>query len=505
MTRICILLTAVSTAALMAADAQAGTLWMGTLTGAQENPPVAVPFTGTGFLVLNTAETSAVITVTHNVPAAIVVNGHVHRGVVGVNGPVIFGFPSSPGVPAGVSPVGPLTWAIPTAEVANLKAQGLYFNIHSQPNPGGVIRGQIVRALLAPSATNASQLAVANALDVSAGFSTELDQLLMAQAVGTVAGRSQALEELSGRTIYVQGRQAVETMVDFQETIFGHTDDLARRPAAGIGLFAAAGETFGKRDAEVGQSGSKISRSTFMAGVDLASGEGLTGGLAIAYAQGKDKFRGGVGETEVETTSVQAFVSAGQGVVFTGVAGYGWSNLDTRRSLASLGRTATSSQDGKVWSLAARVAAPMAFGADNSLAPYAQIDMQRATIDAYSETGAGVAGLVAPRRKEDSSAVEAGATLTLPLAAAGGGLTARLRAGYRYRLDDGGDDFAVSLAGSPVAFLTSVQSQSRSAAHIGAALSGNLATNLTASASYRGLLSKDSNAHAVQARVALAF
>ncbi|CAN0089638.1 unnamed protein product, partial [Phaeothamnion confervicola] len=131
---------------LTAANAQAGTLWIGSMTGAQENPPVAVPFTGTGFLVLNDAETSAVVTATHNIPAAMVANGHIHRAPVGVNGPVIFGFPSVAGAPAGVSPVGPLTWAIPTADVANLKAQGLYFNIHTQANPGGAIRGQIVRA-----------------------------------------------------------------------------------------------------------------------------------------------------------------------------------------------------------------------------------------------------------------------------------------------------------------------------------------------------------------------
>ena len=46
---------------------------------------------------------------------------------------------------------------------------------------------------------------------------------------------------------------------------------------------------------------------------------------------------------------------------------------------------------------------------------------------------------------------------------------------------------------------------SRSAAHIEAALSGNLAPNLTASAVYRGLLSGDGGAHTLQARLALAF
>jgi outer membrane autotransporter protein len=495
----------VATAAMLtAANAQAGTLWIAKINGGQENPSVAVPYTGTGFLVLNSDEKTAVVTATHDIPSDIVAAGHIHRGPVGANGPVVFGFPSVPGTAGGVSPVGPLTWTISTADVANLKAQGLYFNFHTRTNPGGAIRGQIVQALLAPSAANASQLAVANALDVSAGFSTELDRLLMAQALASSAARTQTLEELSGRTVYVQGRQAVETMVDFQETLFGHAIDLAGRDATGLGLFAAAGTSFGERDATVGQAGSKISRPMFVAGVDLTLTDGLTGGLAIGYAKGKDEFNGGVGKTEVETTSVQAFASAGKTIVFSGVAGYGWNKLDSRRALTSLGSTATSSQDGKVWSLAAKVAAPIAIG-DKTLAPYAQIDMQRATIDAYSETGAGVAGLVVPERTEETSALEAGATFALPLATASGGMTVRLRAGWRYRLDAGADDFATNLVGSPVAFVTSVQSPSRSAAHVEAAVSGNLAPNLTASAGYRGLLSSDGSTHTLQARFALAF
>jgi len=331
-----------------------------------------------------------------------------------------------------------------------------------------------------------------------------MDQLLIAQALASSDARTQALGELSGLTVYVQGREAAETMVGFQETVFSHTDDLTSRHATGFGMFAEAGTSFGERDAKVGQAGSKISRPMFVTGIDMTSADGLTGGLAIGYAKAKDQFKGGVGQTEVETTSAQAFASAGKTIVFSGVAGYGWNKFNTRRALTSLGRTATSSQNGKVWSLAAKVAVPMAFG-KNTLAPYAQIDMQRATIDAYSETGAGVAGLVLPERTEKTSALEAGATLAVPLATAGAGMTARLQAGWRYRLDSGVDDFATNLVGSPVAFLTSVQSPSRSAAHIEATLSGNLAPNLTASAVYRGLLSGDGSAHTLQARLALAF
>ena len=89
------------------------------LSQANENPPTGAPYTGTGFLVLNDAETSATVTATHNITIPLT-GGHIHRGTAAVNGPVIFPF-----VAPYTSPVGQLTWAIPAADVVNLKNLGL--------------------------------------------------------------------------------------------------------------------------------------------------------------------------------------------------------------------------------------------------------------------------------------------------------------------------------------------------------------------------------------------
>ncbi len=154
-------------ALLSASAAQAGTLWIANLNNANEPVGTArTNATGIGSLVLNDAATSATVRVTHNEATANpspVTLGHIHRGPAGVNGPVTFPFPNPN------SPVGPLTWAIPAAEVTNLRANGLYVNIHTQQNTGGDIRGQLVRALLETSATTAYQRTVAAVLDVSAG------------------------------------------------------------------------------------------------------------------------------------------------------------------------------------------------------------------------------------------------------------------------------------------------------------------------------------------------
>ena len=397
--------------------------------------------------------------------------------------------------------MGPLSQALTAANVAALKSQGVYMNFHTAVNPGGAIRGTLNRSLLSTSATNASQMAVANALDVSAGYNTELDQILMAKAVASSADRTDTLQALSGHTLYADGRQAVETMVDAQEVLFAQT----AAPTVGGGFFAAAGESFGKRDSDVGQAGSKISRPSLLVGFDSGDNSGMHGGFAIGYANGKDKFKGGAGETEAKTTSVHGFVaSGGDGVQFAATVGYGKSKFDTTRRLTTVARTATSSHDGSVWNLGAKVSGPVAADA-LSISPYGQIDMQRAKIDAYTEAGGGPVGLIVPMHKEKNTAVEAGAALNLPMKGASGEMTVRLQAGWRYNLDGGGGTIATGMVGTPVTFSTVIKSPDKSSAHIAASVTGQLGPKVSASAGYRGYISSHNDVHLLQLRIAMAL
>src|SRR5262245_60570057 len=104
--------------ALVSATAFGGTLYIGRLTGANENPANTSTFTGTGILILNDGETTGTVTASHNIDVPLT-GGHIHMGTATVNGPVIFPFA------APVSPVGPLTWNMTAAQVEALKNQGL--------------------------------------------------------------------------------------------------------------------------------------------------------------------------------------------------------------------------------------------------------------------------------------------------------------------------------------------------------------------------------------------
>ncbi len=108
------------------------------MSGANENPPVNSP--GSGFARFTFDESTKVLTYAVTIsglPAGEVTAAHIHRGAVGVNGPIIY-----PLSTVGFTQVaGQIT--LTDADVADLKAGNLYVNAHSLTNPGGFARGQI--------------------------------------------------------------------------------------------------------------------------------------------------------------------------------------------------------------------------------------------------------------------------------------------------------------------------------------------------------------------------
>lgn len=484
---------------LLGAEAQAGTLYLARLSAAEENPPTASTATGTGALVLNDAENQSLVTATHTLGTTAVA-GHIHRAAVGVNGPVIFPFPS----PA--SPVGPLTWNMTSSAVDSLKAGELYMNFHTAVNPGGAIRGQLRRALLAPAATDAAQQRLANALDVSAGYDADLDAVLIQTNLAAVATQTQTLHELGTSTLYSAGRQQIDAMTGAESALFAHATEARFHPPADpnrLNTFVHLGSEFGRRSATANQAGATVSRPFAFAGVDRWLSGAAHGGFALGYADGRDSFEGSLGRTTAKTTSLHAFGSADLGgVALDALAGYGWSKLHVARNLGSLNRTASASPQGTVWSAALKASKSVTLQNHATLAPYVSIDVQKATVDAYTEADAGAVGLVVPQRETWSSALEGGATLLVPVKSDAGRWTFRAQAGWRYLLEDGSGRFGARLGGSPVAFSTETDGLGRSSVHVEAGMNGQLSDSLRFSFGYRGDLGASAQTvHAVEARL----
>ena len=484
---------------------RAGTLYIARLTQANENPPSGAPFTGTGVLILNDAENTATITATHNITLP-VTGGHIHRGSPTVNGPVIFPFP------APTSPVGPLTWSIPAADVDNLKNLGLYMNFHTPVNPGGAIRSTLVRALLAPSAASPVQLRLANALDISAGYNADLDSILVATNLADGATQTWTLGDLSGGTIHALGREALETMGNFESSVFAYADDVRADPVQAGGKFhgfVRVGNEFGKREASRNQLGSTVKRPFTLLGGDLQFGPSTRAGLALGLADGKDTFKAGAGSTKVKTTALQGFLSfdlGEAGIMLDATGGYGSTSGDTTRNLASLSRMATGSADGKVWSGALRASKSLSGTHGTTFVPYAFVDVQKATVDGYTETGANAADLVVANHTRWSSAFEAGTSLLVPVKTGSGAMSLRFQAGWHHLIEDGSGSTATWLAGSPIGFTTQFDAMKKDSLRLEATFAATLSNGMLATVGYRELLAgSGQKLHAVEAGLALKF
>ena len=104
------------------------------INGSQEVPPTPSAATGTFSGVYNkdTNVLTYTVTFTGITPQA----GHLHRGMPGVNGPVVHPLPQL------TSPV-TATATFTEADEALLLNNGFYVNLHTPAFPGGEIRGDI--------------------------------------------------------------------------------------------------------------------------------------------------------------------------------------------------------------------------------------------------------------------------------------------------------------------------------------------------------------------------
>jgi len=105
--------------------------------GSEEVPPVSTNATGTGMFFVNPNRTIDYMVTTQNLMNGTV--AHLHMGAVGVSGPIDIALSG-----------GPTTWAGSTAPISSgefttLQNLGYYLNVHNLSDPGGHIRGQMVR------------------------------------------------------------------------------------------------------------------------------------------------------------------------------------------------------------------------------------------------------------------------------------------------------------------------------------------------------------------------
>ena len=114
------------------------------LNGAQEVPPVTTSATGLANIKLNTTLDTLTYDVIVNGLSAQATGAHLHNGVVGVAGPVVYDMTADIN---GNRITGMATGAAITPLLSDMLKGNLYVNVHNGMNPNGEIRGQVYRLL----------------------------------------------------------------------------------------------------------------------------------------------------------------------------------------------------------------------------------------------------------------------------------------------------------------------------------------------------------------------
>ena len=114
------------------------------LRAANETPPIlGSNFNGTARITINSARTAVCWDLEYTT-TQVVTRAHIHKGAVGVSGPIVFGFfnpPTSPVINEGCRPGTPTELAV-IRDIANHPGD-YYVNIHTAAHPGGATRGQL--------------------------------------------------------------------------------------------------------------------------------------------------------------------------------------------------------------------------------------------------------------------------------------------------------------------------------------------------------------------------
>jgi hypothetical protein len=145
--KILLTLTIIVSAMMFSITAAAQQKFSVSLNGRQEVPANNSSGNGNCMVTLNATETQFTVTCNYRNLTSNAVGAHIHdNGPVGVSGPIRFDFSFTGGT---TGTIGPLTFNPTPGQVADLRANRWYVNIHTSNFPGGEIRGQVKRATVA--------------------------------------------------------------------------------------------------------------------------------------------------------------------------------------------------------------------------------------------------------------------------------------------------------------------------------------------------------------------
>lgn len=496
-----------------------------TLSGANENPPVASPGSGTAIVTINNTTHELRVVSTFSGLVAGTSASHIHccatppaNAGVSTTTPSFVGFPlgvtsgsfdrtylmTQAGTwnPAFVTANGGVTGA-ETTFVAGVAAGQSYLNIHSTTFPGGEIRGSLVRQTFAGNAAlSARTQGVAAGLDSLGAGTGAVSDAVVALAIFTPTQQAAALERLAPSASSGVLVAASESFGQTFDQVGSRMDGLRSVDETSAKSFWLKGYgVWNSQDAQDGYAGYKGDGWGGAAGFDHRFDPNFYVGAALSYADASLSYRNQLSgnSDDVKTTQLVVYGTQDMDSFYIDAAfAYAWQSYDSARD-TGLG-LASASYDGNQWGARIGVGVPLDLSGV-SLTPQAHLDWYNIDVDGYTETGAGPLALAVASRSADGLRSSLGARADF------GGEILRpfVRAFWNHDFSDNGLNTSATFVSGGASFVTPGQKLEENSYSVGAGVNFFGAGAFSGALVYDGTFSDSYQSHLVQAKARFTF
>ncbi|MGX5846181.1 putative Ig domain-containing protein [Mesorhizobium sp. PL10] len=257
-----------------------------------------------------------------------------------------------------------------------------------------------------------------------------------------------------------------------------------------VTIWTGGAINIGERD---GDDGYKFETTGLSAGVDYRFNRAFAIGLGLGYGHDVSDIgdNGSRSRGKAYTAGLYASYHPGQDYFIDGLVGYQWLSFDSRRYLTSGGGFVTGERDGGQWF--ASVSAGKKFEIQEwQISPYARLDVAKATLDAFTESGDPSSALHYGEQDISTTTGNLGLTLAYKFAADFGVVSPQVRLEYQH---DFQGDSAITMNyadmfGGPI-YHTSIDGLGKDRFMLGLGVNVQTVQDFNMRLEYRGLFGSD--------------
>ncbi|TCK23122.1 outer membrane autotransporter protein [Ancylobacter aquaticus] len=267
-------------------------------------------------------------------------------------------------------------------------------------------------------------------------------------------------------------------------------------------VYAAWAQGFGQWNSANGTGNSADVDSSlggFLAGGDVTSGN-YTFGLAAGYASATLDVDDRMSSADADTVLLAAYAGASfDAFRLRGGASYGWSDIDTTRSVAmlSLFENPLGSYDGATANVFVEAAYAMEAGGI-AFEPFAQMAWSWIDTDSFTETGAFTSGLASSGLSYDVPYSTLGLRLATTLALGEGTVTPHASLAWRHAYGDITPELGMTFASTGIAFSVAGAPIAEDSFLFGAGVDFAVGENVLLNIGYEGQFASDVNSNAIK-------